>query len=113
SSPDALEIMKQMVTMIIMTICVQMLLGIGVKWDNPADICIALNPNVVATPVHVASTARVSIVFPGMPLILFPSNGYNAELIRAGRFRRNCTYASVNPTIEKSAHGCNAQWNVT
>src|SRR5699024_7375024 len=75
SSPDALEIMKQIVTMIIMTICVQMLLGIGVKWDNPADICMALNPNVVATPVHVASTARVSIVFPGMPLILFPSNG--------------------------------------
>src|SRR5699024_6376112 len=75
SRTDALDIMKQMVTMIIMIICVQMLLGIGVKWDNPADICIALNPNVVATPVHVASTARVSIVFPGMPLILFPSNG--------------------------------------
>src|SRR5699024_413205 len=75
SSPDALEIMKQMVTMIIMTICVLMLLGIGVKWDHPVDVCIALNPNVVATPVHVASTARVSIVFPGMLLILFASIG--------------------------------------
>src|SRR5699024_718615 len=71
SSPDAQEIMKQIVTMIIMTICIQMLLGIGVKCDNNADICMALYQNIVATTVHVASTARVSIDFPGMPLILF------------------------------------------
>src|SRR5699024_9593680 len=75
SSPDALEIMKQIVIMIIMTICVQMLLQIGLKWHNLADICMALHPIYVATPLHVARTARVSIVIPCITLILYPSNG--------------------------------------
>src|SRR5690625_6037681 len=62
SRPVALDIMKQTVTIAMITICVQMLFGIEVKCEIPADICRALKPKVVATPVQVASTAKISIV---------------------------------------------------
>src|SRR5699024_1315710 len=64
STPLAADIIKQIETMMITMICTHVALGMLVKWEIPPVICMALKPNVVATPVHVASTANVSMVCP-------------------------------------------------
>src|SRR5690606_20175602 len=76
SSPLPDEMRKRTVTTAITTSCVTVEFGIEPKTcDNPPVICIALRPKVVATPVHVAMTANISIVFPIGPATFLPSKG--------------------------------------